>query len=131
MITTPAEYVLTLKAKLATSSVIDAFTILEEKVWSERGYIRVRMTLHNGDFLEVAEYFAFESDKHVTYRYRYQWMDGERLVLRKRWDNVEHHPELPNFPHHVHVGSEKNVVPGKSLGIIELLDLLFEASYFG
>jgi hypothetical protein len=82
------------------------------------------MALCNGDFLEAAEYFLLEDDEYVTYRYRYQWMDNERRVLRKRWDNVEHYPDLPNFPHHVHVGDEGNVVSGERMGIVELLDVL-------
>jgi hypothetical protein len=122
MTTAPVAYILKLKTRLATSFFIDTFTIVEEKVWSERGYVRIRATLSNGDFLEVAEYFVFEGDRRVTCRYRYQWMDGDCQILRKRWDNVEHYPDLPNFPHHVHIGSEGNVVSGKSMGIIELLD---------
>ncbi len=122
--TTPGEYVLQLKARLVTSSVVVSFTVVEEKVWSDRGYIRIRTALSNGDFLEAAEYFVLEDDECVTYRYRYQWMDRERRELRKWWDNVEHYPDLANFPHHVHVGEEKNVEPGERLSIIQLLDLL-------
>lgn len=107
--TTATEYVLELRAKLATSPIVASINIVEEKVWPDRGYIRIRMALSNGDFLEAAEYFVLEDDECVTYRYRYQWMDGERRELRKRWDNVEHNPDLPNFPHHVHVRREENV----------------------
>jgi hypothetical protein len=122
--TTPADYVLQLKAKLVISPIVASFNLVEEKVWPDRGYIRVRMSLSNGDFLEAAEYFLLEDDKCVTRRYRYQWMDGERRELRKRWDNVEHYPDLPNFPHHVHVGKEANVEPGGRFSIIQLLDVL-------
>lgn len=122
--TTPADYVLQLKAKLVISPIVASFNLVEEKVWPDRGYIRVRMSLSNGDFLEAAEYFLLEDDKCVTRRYRYQWMDGERRELRKRWDNVEHYPDLPNFPHHVHVRKEENVEPGGRLSIIQLLDVL-------
>jgi hypothetical protein len=52
------------------------------------------------------------------------WMDESQQVLRKRWDNVEHFPGLPNFPHHVHVGAESQVEPGRSLSIIELVDAI-------
>ena len=121
---TPAEYVVQLKAKLALSHIIASFNLVEEKVWPDRGYIRIRMSLGNGDFLEAAEYFVLEDDECITYRYRYQWMDGERRELRKRWDNVEHYPGLPNFPHHVHVGKEGTVEPGERLSIIQLLDVL-------
>ena len=122
--TIPIEYVLQLKAKLVASPIVASFTIVEEKVWSDRGYIRIRRVLSNGDFLEVAEYFVLEDEECVTHRYRYQWMDRERRELRKRWDNVEHYPELPNFPHHVHVGREERVVPGERLSIAQLLDVL-------
>jgi hypothetical protein len=120
----PVEYALQLKARLVTSPIVASFTIVEEKVWPDRGYIRIRMVLSNGDFLEAAEYFVLEDEECVTRRYRYQWMDGERRELRKRWDNVEHYPDLPNFPHHVHVGGDEDVEPGERLSIIQLLDVL-------
>jgi hypothetical protein len=80
------------------------------------------MTLSHGDFLEMAEYFVVEEGEHKTLRYRYQWMDQDHQVLRKRWDNVEHYPDLPNFPYHIHVEREDNVVPGECMSIVELLD---------
>jgi hypothetical protein len=51
-------------------------------------------------------------------------MDAERQILRKRWDNVAHYPNLPNFPHHIHIGEESNVEPSTSINIIELIDLI-------
>ncbi|MCK4471298.1 MAG: hypothetical protein KAW49_05875, partial [Anaerolineae bacterium] len=89
-----------------------------ELLWPDRGYIRIKVSLSNGDFLEAAEYFVLEDGDCITRRYRYQWMDGERRELHKRWDNVEHYPDLSNFPHHVHVGNEENVESGESLSII-------------
>ena len=120
----PVEHVLQLKAKLVVSPLVATFTVVEEKVWQDRGYVRIRMTLANGDYVEAAEYFVLEDNECVVYRYRYQWMDSKRQELHKRWDNVEHHPGLPSFPHHVHVGREESVEPGKRLSIIQLLDVL-------
>ena len=122
--TTLAEYVLQLKTKLAISPIITSFNVVEEKVWLDRGYVRIRITLSNGDFLEAAEYFVLQDDDLTTRRYRYQWMDKKRRKLRKRWDNVEHFPDLSNFPDHIHIGKEENVEPGESLSIIQLLDVL-------
>jgi len=34
-------------------------------------------------------------------RYSFHWQDAQGK-LKQRWDNAPHHPELPNFPHHVH-----------------------------
>ena len=120
----PADYAVQIKTKLAICPVVASFSITEEKVLPDEGYLRVQAWLTNGDFLEAAEYFALEDDDCITHRYRYQWLDGERRELRKRWDNVEHYPDLPGFPHHVHVGKEENVKPGERLSIVELLDAL-------
>jgi hypothetical protein len=118
------QYLTEIKVKLVASSVVTSVTILEEHALPDRGYFRARLTLGNGDFLEVAEYFVVEEANCVTKRYRYQWMDESQQVLRKRWDNVEHFPELPNFPHHVHIGETSQVEPGKLLSILELIDMI-------
>ena len=80
----------------------------------------------NFDFLELAEYFVARNDAVEVKRYRYQWMDSAQQVLRKRWDNAQHHPELPNFPFHIHDGREETVVPGVALSILDLIALLEE-----
>lgn len=51
-------------------------------------------------------------------------MDGSKQTLIRRWDNARHFPELPHFPHHVHMGEEKQVVPGQALSILDLIDLI-------
>ena len=56
--------------------------------------------------------------------YRFQWMDPNRQTLRKRWDNATHHPELPNFPHHIHVGATGHLESGRLLSILDLVDLI-------
>ena len=121
---TPEEYLAEVKARLATSPVIaQVLNVVEEWSLSDRGYFRARLTLSNGDFLEVAEYFVIEGDRNVTRRYRHQWMTADQQTLRKRWDNVEHFPDLPNFPHHVHIG-DNPPVSGQSMSILALLDQL-------
>ncbi len=120
----PQEYLAEIKSKLVASAVLASITVVEEYALPDRGYLRARLELSNNDFLEVAEYFVLEEGGWVTKRYRYQWMDQSQQVLRRRWDNVEHFPELPNFPHHVHIGEESRVEPGRSLGITELIDII-------
>ena len=60
----------------------------------------------------------------ITESHRYQWMDKAKIQLRKRWDNVEYSPDLPNFPHHVHVLEESNVHPSQSRNILEIIELI-------
>jgi hypothetical protein len=71
----------------------------------------------------VAEYFEVEASGVRTVDYRHQWMapDG---TLRARWDSTPHFPDLPGFPHHLHDGSEDNVVPAAPLSILTALDEL-------
>lgn len=118
------QYLASIKSRLISSHAIAAFTVIEELDLSDRGYFRARVTLSNNDFLEMAEYFTITDNAVITTRYRYQWMNFDRDSLRKRWDNVPHFPNLPNFPHHIHVESEDNVISGYVISIQELLDIL-------
>jgi hypothetical protein len=120
---TSSEYLDTILAELVANDLVVSFDVIEQWVEPERGYIRVRAWLANGDFLELAEYFAEADGACVTQRYRYQWMDASQQQLRSRWDDVEHFPNLAGFPHHVHL-ADGQVVPSTNLSIIGLLSVL-------
>lgn len=118
-------YLLDVKVKLAISRAIQSVKVIDERiVLSDRGYFRARLSLVNGDFLEIVEYFICENGDCFPKMYRYQWMDREQKQLRKRWDNAEHFPSLSGFPHHVHIDREDNVKPFKPLSILDLLDII-------
>jgi len=119
----PQAYIAATKTALATSPVIASFVIVEEWTQPDRGYVRFRAELRNGDFLESSEYFIVDTSGHSSARYSYQWMDNAKTTLQMRWDNVAHHPGLTNFPHHIH-RADGQVVSGQSLTILELLQLL-------
>ena len=97
------QYITAVKEKLNTSSIISSIEIVDERILLTRGCFRIKLILVNNDFLEVAESFAVQDEQLITLDYRYQWMDGMKQVLRKRWDSVKHFPSLSNFPHHVHI----------------------------
>ncbi len=120
---TPAEHIAGIKAALVAAPVVESFEIVEEWVLPDRGHLRVRMRLANGDFVEASEYFVVSGGACVTERYRHQWMDGTRQQIRCRWDNVELYRNLPAFPHHVHY-PDGRVEPGRCVDIISLLGLL-------
>ncbi len=115
------QYLDELKMRLLLSPIIVSYRITAERELNDRGYFRARLTLVNGDFLEVSEYFILQNGRCVTLEYRYQWMNGSQQQLIKRWDNARHFPNLPNFPHHIHDHSETHVIPGNPLSIIELM----------
>lgn len=120
----PHSHLAEIRARLSISPIVQTVTVLQERVGYEYGYFRARAGIVNGDFLEVAEYFTVRDDRVWVQRYRYQWMDAAQKVLRRRWDNTRHFPELPNFPHHIHDGCEEMVVPGQVLSITDVITLL-------
>lgn len=117
-------YLAAIKASLASSEVVKQVEIVREYATADHGFLRARLILRNDDFLEVAEYFQVVGEQTQTVEYRYQWMGPDRQGLHKRWDNAKHHPELPNFPHHVHDGRTGQVEPGRLLSIVDLVDWL-------
>ena len=117
-------YLTAIKVKLLTSPLVKSFTVVKERSISDRGYFRACLSLNNGDFLEVVEFFIVKDGACITETYRYQWMDETKQILRKRWDNVEHFPNLSNFPHRVHILEESNVYPSQTRSIIEIIDLI-------
>jgi hypothetical protein len=103
-----------------SSAAVYSVDVLKERVTPLNGYIRARLRLHNGDFVEAAEYFEQGPVGLKTIDYRYHWADAQQR-LRRRWDNAPHHPELPGFPHHIHDSSEDNVQDGQPLSLLDML----------
>jgi hypothetical protein len=48
------------------------------------------------------------------------WLDVNNCLLIG-WDNAPHHPHLPSFPHHKHVGSQDNRQPSEETTSEEIL----------
>ena len=117
----PAVYLNQIILALISSPVIHSYEIVRAKANSNDGYLRLRAILHQGDFLELVEYFASIQEQMITLDYRHQWMSGDKTTLRRRWDSTPHHAGLPNFPHHIHVESETNIISGEPMSILQLL----------
>jgi hypothetical protein len=60
---------------------------------------------YDGSRLEFTEIVTIERYRPVKLSYRYQYVRAGEEVLR--YDNAPHHPDLPGFPHHKHVGKER------------------------
>jgi hypothetical protein len=121
---TTDEYLAAIHLALAESPIVASYAVVRQRVTSQSGHLRVRIDLTNGDFLEAAEFFRLTPDGIEVADYRHQWMDGERTILRKRWDSTPHHPNLENAPYHCHDGSEETVVPGQPMSIQDVLAVI-------
>jgi hypothetical protein len=117
-------YLQSIHLALIDSLVVDRYVVVRQRVTSQAGHLRVRITLSNGDFVESAEFFRLTAAGIVIADYRHQWMDASRSRLRKRWDSTPHHPEVPGFPYHCHDGSGDNVLPSEPLSIAQVLETI-------
>jgi len=121
---TADEYLAAIHIALVESHIVADYTVVRQRVTSQTGYLRVRVKLSNDDFLEAAEAFRLRTTGVEVVDYRHQWMSGDRATLRKRWDSSPHHPEMDNFPHHCHDGSEDRVIPSEPLSIQDVLRII-------
>jgi len=88
---------------LLISPAITRFSVLKRRVVEREGYIRIRAELVEGGLFEVSEFWRETgNDETIRSEYSYHWQTADRQLVR-RWDNVKHHQELPNAPHHVHL----------------------------
>ena len=118
------EYLDSIKLTLAISPIVEQINITQAWGSESTGFFRARLWLRNGDILEVSEFFTITENQADTTEYRYQWMDSSRQQLHRRWDNAAHHPDLPNSPHHVHIGNDNRIEPSQPMGIIALIEML-------
>ena len=63
----------------------------------------------DGSRLAVRLVVNTSSDYPDWNRYSFQYMSEEAETVF-RYDDSDHHPELPNFPHHKHEGADEGVL---------------------
>lgn len=96
----------------ASPEVIDV-QIIRRSVWDTElekvALYRYRLKMSDRSLLELTERLVEEKGTLPIKRYRNHWQSHDGQVI-KRWDNAPHHPEIDTFPHHLHDGSESNVI---------------------
>lgn len=100
--TTLHNYLARIEATLYSRQDITVRDLRVEPVSTAVAYIEDRLIFYDGSFLEVEEVLCLSDRRIDKVRYRYHYQKGDRLIFR--YDNAPHHPELPTFPHHKHVG---------------------------
>ena len=69
------------------------------------GTVEGSLYFYDGSRLEFIETVTIERYRPVKLLYVYQYISGGEAVLR--YNNAPHHPDLPTFPHHKHVGKAR------------------------
>lgn len=59
----------------------------------------------------------------ILFAYSYYWVDpADHLIIG--WDSSTHHPRLPNFPHHKHVGQQDRREPSDETSLEQVLNVI-------
>lgn len=89
-----------------------------------RGLVDGVAYFSDGSRLEFTEKIVVESSRVKKQSYRYQYVQDGKTIFR--YDNADHHPNLPNYPHHKHVGRKiiSAIEPSLSQVLDEIRDLL-------
>jgi len=121
------EYIDAVKDRLLSDGIVVSFRVIRERATLIDGHLRVRVDLAGGDRLDFSEYVRrTPSDEIIVATYSYHWTDADQRPIR-RWDNAFHHPSLPNFPYHVHIGVDEAVQSSESVDIFVVLDTIRES----
>lgn len=81
-------------------------------------YIRLEIVFSDKSELHVREYFiTIPEFTKIAYSYHYQ--DKENALIF-RYDNAEHHPEIPTYPYHKHLMG--SVTPSKAMTLNEIIE---------
>ena len=117
-----AEYFVTVKERLLTEPSIVEFQITRERATVSDGYLRARLILSDGSWLEFSEYVQRRAADQITVvTYSYHWVNSRNRLIQ-RWDNTPHFPTLAGAPHHIHTGDDNTVTPGAPTSIFAVLD---------
>ena len=104
---------------LKSSRIIRSHEVTFDKRERDSGYIRGDIFFADGSLLHFREFVNAEFDsERISYTYHYQRADGTFVF---RYDDSEHYPDLPNFPHHKHAGDESNVTSATSPDLASVL----------
>lgn len=117
------DYIEQIRTLIVSNQQVVSWAIAREEAQGDRGMFRYRLTLQDGSFLELFEFFIVtEAEVQVT-KYSFHWQNSDGQ-LRKRWDNAAHHREISTYPNHVHDKTEENVLPHQPINTEELLAIV-------
>ena len=91
-----------------------------DKRSSSTGFVRGEIYCIDDSELHFRELIETKNTPvRVMYAYHYQ---GENKKLIFRFDNAEHFPNLPNFPHHKHLPNQVVAIEGEPPVLEEVLN---------
>ncbi len=123
-----ADYLAFVRSLIIVHPAIVKIVVAREEHQGTLGLFRYRLSLRNGDLLEVFQRFSIDAGVPIVTKYSFQWQDVAGN-LRFRWDNAPHHPEIETHPHHLHSGDGK-ILPHVPVTILDILEKLNDDNIF-
>lgn len=103
---------------LIAAEEIEDFHVIRRSLWDTDMetvcFYRYRVHFSDNSLLEITERIIEENSKIEIKKYRIHWQDQQGALI-KRWDNANHHPTIETFPHHLHSGTEDNILPHEAI----------------
>jgi hypothetical protein len=121
-----AEYLRHIKALILFMPQVVGWEVVREEAQGDAGLFRYRLNLCDGSLLEMFELFYILREQVEVRKYSFHWQDGAGNLL-KRWDNAAHHSEVATHPHHVHDGTESNVLAHQPVDAETILVIVSDA----
>lgn len=112
---------------ISAAPEIQHVEVLRRSVWDTGmeciAVYRYKLRMSDGSLLELTERLVETQGSVSMTKYRYHWQDQHSRLI-KRWDNAPHHRNMKTFPHHVHEGSETNVLSHVEIHGLDVLKLV-------
>jgi len=117
------EYLTQVRALIIADPGVIHLNVVREEAQGNLGMFRYRLTLRDSGLLEAFELFEVTQGQVHVKKYSFHWQNAVGR-LRKRWDNAAHRPETTTHPHHVHDGSDLNVLGHGPITIEQVLAIV-------
>ena len=105
---------------IANSPVTRTQNIRLDKRSSSTGFVRGEIYCIDDSELHFRELIEVKNTPiRIMYAYHYQGKDKKPIF---RFDNTEHFPNLPNFPHHKHSSNQVIAIEGEPPDLEEVLN---------
>ena len=100
------------------STAIEERTIIERMAFTD---LRATIRFYDRSHLRVWLRMRISRDIPLPLRYSFHYMTAANATIF-RYDNVDHHPDLENFPHHKHIGASERVVGCPQPSVAQIRD---------
>ncbi len=104
------------------SEIVSSYTILKDSFIDDRYTFEIKIEFIDKSKLENREVFLFIDDA-VKRRYKFHWMNSDNSLIL-RWDNAPHHPQIKNFPFHLHREKEEAIEESSEMTLSSVLTFI-------